>query len=91
MCRIGEDWPFFTDPAWLHSLSRDRRVSPEWKGAATSAQSVRGLALGLIEKRWGDKPIVVRNDFRMVGKVMEWRYERAVTPRASDMGITVLR
>lgn len=79
------------DPALLRSLIHDWRVSPEWKGFATSTRSVWGLALGLIEKRWGDKPISVWNDFRMVGKVMKWRDERAATPRASDMGITVLR
>ncbi|MCW2336961.1 integrase [Sphingobium sp. B2D3A] len=45
----------------------------------------------LIEKRWGDKPIAVWDDFRMVAKVMKWRDERASTPRAADVGVTVLR
>lgn len=79
------------DPALLRSLIHDWRVSPEWKKKADSTRAVWGLALDLIEKRWGDKPISVWNDFRMVGKVMKWRDERAATPRAADMGISVLR
>lgn len=79
------------DPRLLRSLIHDWRASPEWKGLAKSTRSVWGLALDLIEKRWGDKPISVWSDHRMSAKVMNWRDERAATPRAADIGITVLR
>lgn len=50
-----------------------------------------GAQLDLIDARWGDKPIGVWDDPRMVAKVMKWRDERAATPRSADMGVTVLR
>lgn len=79
------------NPAVLHSLIHDWRLSPEWKGLASGTRRVWGAQLDLIEKRWGDKPIGVWNDARMVAKVVKWRDERASTPRSADMGVTVLR
>ncbi len=79
------------DPKLLRSLIHDWRASPEWKKLAHSTRQVWGGNLDLIEKRWGDKPISVWDDSRMVAKVMKWRDERASTPRSADMGITVLR
>lgn len=79
------------DPRVLRSLIHDWRTSPEWKNLADSTRQVWGLNLDLIEKRWGEKPMSVWDDFRMVGKVMKWRDERAATPRSADMGVTVLR
>jgi integrase len=79
------------DPKTLHSIIHDWRCSPEWKGLADSTRRVWGGHLDLIEKRWGDKPISVWDDPRMIGKVMKWRDERAATPRTADIGVTVLR
>lgn len=79
------------DPKTLHSIIHDWRSSPHWKGLADSTRRVWGGHLDLIEKRWGDKPITVWNDHRMVGKVVNWRDERASTPRTADIGVTVLR
>lgn len=39
----------------------------------------------------GDTPLSVWNDLRMVAKVVAWRDSRAATPRAADIGVTVLR
>jgi integrase len=79
------------DPKTLHSLVHDWRGSPEWKGLADSTRRVWRSHLDLIEKRWGDKPIAVWDDPRMIGKVVKWRDERASTPRTADIGVTVLR
>lgn len=79
------------DPRILRSLIHDWRTGPEWRNLAHSTRSVWGYSLDLIEARWGEKPIAVWDDPRMVSKVMKWRDERASTPRAADVGITVLR
>lgn len=79
------------DPRTLLSLIHEWRGGPEWKGLADNTRRVWGSHLDLIDTRWGNKPISVWDDHRMVGKVMKWRDERAVTPRSADMGITVLR
>lgn len=79
------------DPKCLLSLTHDWRASPEWKKLADSTRRVWGGHLDLIEARWGDKPIGVWDDARMVSKVMKWRDERSATPRSADMGVTVLR
>lgn len=64
--------------------------SPEWAALADSTRRVWRGHVDAIEARWGDKPISVWNDPRMVAKVVKWRDERAATPRTADMGITVL-
>lgn len=79
------------DPKLLRSLIHDWRIAPEWKNLAEGTRRVWGGNLDLIEKRWGDKPISVWDDPRMVAKVMKWRDERASTARSADMGVTVLR
>jgi len=79
------------DPKLLRSLIHDWRTAPEWKNLAEGTRRVWGGNLDQIEKRWGDKPISVWDDPRMVAKVMKWRDERASTPRSADMGVTVLR
>lgn len=73
--------------------SRDpqRTSSPEWEALAESTKTLWGAQLDLIDARWGDKPISVWNDPRMVAKVVKWRDERASSPRSADIGITVLR
>lgn len=85
------------DPRLLQSLIREwrsgdpnRRSSPEWEALAQSTKDTWGAQLDLIEARWGDKPISVWSDPRMVAKVVKWRDERADTPRSADIGVTVL-
>jgi integrase len=79
------------DPTTLLSLIHSWRAAPEWKNLADGTRRTWGAQLDLIDKRWGDKPITVWDDPRMVAKVMKWRDERAATPRSADMGVTVLR
>lgn len=86
------------DPNTLMSLIRqwrscdpDGRSSPEREALAPGTKRTWGAALDLIEKKWGDLPLEVFNDPRMTGKVVAWRDSRASTPRAADIGITVLR
>lgn len=80
------------DPTTLLSIIRKWRPnSPEWKALADSTKDTWGGQLNLVEARWGDKPISVWNDPRMVAKVVKWRDERADTPRSADIGITVLK
>ncbi|HZG46803.1 MAG TPA: hypothetical protein VEZ41_11160 [Allosphingosinicella sp.] len=86
------------DPTTLGSLIRSYRSetptrpsSPEWERLAAGTKKTWGSALNLIEERWGDTPLAVWNDPRMVAKVVGWRDARAETPRAADIGVTVLR
>jgi len=79
------------DPKTLLSLIHEWRAAPEWTGLADTTRRVWGAQLDLIDTRWGSKPISVWDDHRMAGKVINWRDERAATPRSADMGITVLR
>lgn len=86
------------DPTTLMSLIRewrsgdaDRPSSPEWTALAPGTKRTWGSALDLIEKKWGSLPLEVFNDPRMAGKIVAWRDSRAATPRAADIGITVLR
>jgi len=72
--------------------SRDpnRRSSPEWEDLAASTKRTWGSALDRIEEKWGEVPLAVFNDSRMRSKVVAWRDSRSDTPRAADIGITVL-
>ncbi|CAN5203542.1 site-specific integrase [soil metagenome] len=86
------------DPRTLRSGIREwrscdpnRKSSPEWAALSPGTQKVWGLQLDVIDERWGDKPLTVWNDPRMVAKVVKWRDERAATPRTADMGVTVLK
>lgn len=82
----------------LRSLIRDwrscdpsRPSSPEWDRLAPNTKKTWGSALNAIEDKWGDTPLTVWNDRRMVARVVAWRDTRAGTPRAADIGVTVLR
>lgn len=66
-------------------------ASPEWKALAPSTRKTWGSQLTAIEKKWGNTPLSVWNDPRMVAKVVAWRDSRAETPRAADIGVMVLR
>lgn len=66
------------------------KASPEWKRLAPSTRDTWGLELNAIDRKWGETPLAVWNDARMVRKVIAWRDSRADTPRAADMGVQVL-
>jgi len=65
-------------------------MSPEWRRLAKSTRDTWGLSLDAIEDKWGELPIALWDDPRMITEVVKWRDSRAGTPRAADMGVTVL-
>lgn len=73
------------------SLDPSRPSSPEWSKLAATTKKTWGSALDKIEDKWGDVPLAVFNDPRMKAKVVDWRDSRASTPRAADIGVTVLK
>lgn len=81
----------------LLSLARQWRgdgadkAGVEWKALAPSTRETWGLQLDLIEAKWGDTPLSLWSDARMVTKVIAWRDSRAATPRSADIGVTVLK
>jgi integrase len=86
------------DPTVLRSLIRAwrsedpaRPSSPEWEKLSAGTKKTWGSALDQIEARWGDTPLEVWDDPRMTAKVVAWRDSRASTPRAADIGVTVLK
>lgn len=98
LIKEAHDRQFRIDPALLLSLIRqwrsestDRRSSPEWEAFSAGTKRTWGSALGLIETKWGATPLDVWNDPRMASRVVAWRDSRAATPRAADIGVTVLR
>lgn len=85
------------DPTTLRSLIRlwrsedpSRPSHPDWERLAATTKKTWGSALDTIDTKWGDVPLALFNDPRMKVKVVEWRDSRAATPRAADIGITVL-
>lgn len=68
-----------------------RSSSPDWEALADSTKRTWGSALNVIEAKWGDVPLAVFDDGRMRAKVVDWRDSRSATPRAADIGVTVLR
>lgn len=64
--------------------------SPEWRALAKGTKDTWRRYVDAIETRWGKYPSNIWNDPRMVAKVIKWRDERAATPRAADIGVTVL-
>lgn len=79
------------DPRKLVSLIREWEASPGWRGLAAGTRKTWRSQLSAIEARWGDKPLSVWNFPEMKAKVVKWRDEREETPRAADIGVTVLR
>lgn len=65
-------------------------ASPEWQALAETTRTTWGGELDLIEAKWGTTPLAVWNDPRMVANVVQWRDDRAATPRSADIGVTVL-
>jgi hypothetical protein len=74
----------------LGGMIRDWRRAPEWKRLAPNTRDTWTVGLTRIEDKWGRLPIELWNDPRMVGKVMDWRDSLDKTPRAADIGVTVL-
>lgn len=72
------------------SMNPDRRSSPDWEKLAPTTKKTWGSALDRIEDKWGDVPLRVFNDPRMKAKIVQWRDSRRETPRAADIGVTVL-
>lgn len=72
------------------SLDAERPSSPEWERLAPNTKKTWGSALDLIERKWGEVPLEVFNNPRMKPMVVKWRDSRSSTPRAADMGLTVL-
>jgi integrase len=75
----------------IAGLIRDYRKSPNWEKLAAETKRNWTFRIDLIEAKWGDVPLAVWNDPRMVAKVMKWRDSAAATPREADYRITVLR
>ena len=75
----------------LADIIRRWRQSPEWKSLAPGTQKTWDSATVAIEQKWGETPIRLWSDPRMVRKVVQWRDSRASTPRAADNGVLVLR
>lgn len=74
----------------IGGLVRDWRRSPEWTALALTTKRTWGTWTARIEDKWGKVPLEVWNDQRMIGKVVAWRDSFADSPRAADIGITVL-
>lgn len=72
------------------SQNPSRPSSPEWERLADTTKKTWGSALDRIEEKWGDVPLVVFNDPRMKSRIVAWRDSRSDTPRAADIGVTVL-
>lgn len=79
------------DHGTLGALIRDWRASLGWSGLASSTRGTWGHALDVIEAKWARTPLSLWSDPRMMPKVVHWRNTRAGTPRAADIGVTVLR
>lgn len=79
------------DPTILQALIREWRRSAEWERLAATTRKTWGSQLDVVEQKWGETPLAFWNDPRMVAKVVAWRDSRADTPRAADIGVTVLR
>lgn len=65
--------------------------SPEWQSLAASTRKTWGSQADAIQTKWGRTTLAVWNDPRMVAKAIAWRDSRKDTPRAADIGVTVLK
>jgi integrase len=78
-------------PGTLLSLIREWRPnSPEWEALGAGTKRVWSYELDRIEAKWGNTPLSIWSDPRMVAKVVQWRDGRKETPRSADMGVQVL-
>lgn len=74
----------------IAGLATSYRSSPEWKALEASTRDTWGRALDKIEAKWGEVPLRLWNNPRMVTQVVKWRDSMAETPRAADIGIAQL-
>ena len=65
--------------------------SPDWDKLAANTKRVWRPHIDAIEERWGETPLALWSEPRMVSKVVKWRDERRDTPRTADIGVTVLK
>jgi integrase len=76
----------------IEGLIRQYRPrSSEWTKLERSTQQTWGRALDRIEARWGEVPLRLWNNPRMVMQVVKWRDETASTPRAADIHVGMLQ
>lgn len=66
-------------------------ASLEWRKMQPTTKATWGRQLNLIEEKWGNTPLKLWSDHRMIAKVVAWRDSRGKTPRSADIGITVLK
>jgi integrase len=74
----------------IGGLIRDWRRSPEWAKLEPTTRNTWTTGLVRIEDKWGETPLALWNDPRMVGRAVAWRDSHSDTPRAADIGVTVL-
>jgi integrase len=73
------------------SETSERHSGQAWATLSAGTRKTWASALDLIDAKWGSSPLEMWNDPQMAQAVAEWRDSRAATPRAADIGITVLR
>lgn len=71
-------------------LATRYRSSPEWKALEASTRDTWGRALDKIEGKWGEVPLRLWCDPRMVTQIVKWRDAMADTPRAADIAVAQL-
>lgn len=100
----GEKKPHLTDAALeayresrisikggtIAALIYDWHQSVEWIRLADSTKLNWRRIVNQIENKWGETPLSIWSDPRMVVKVIAWRDEASATPRTADYQITVL-
>lgn len=76
----------------IGGLATSYRASPEWKALEASTRDTWGRALDKIEAyaKWGETPLRLWCDPRMVTQVVKWRDSMAATPRAADIAVAQL-
>lgn len=71
----------------ISGLATAYRSGPEWKALEASTRDTWGRALDKIEAKWGEVPLRLWCNPRMVTQLVKWRDSMAETPRAADMAI----
>ena len=64
--------------------------APEWKALAESTRRTWLTHINRIELKWGETPLKIWNDPRMLPKIVAWRDSYVATPRSADLGVQVL-
>lgn len=76
----------------VHGLSTEWQKSREWNEYAASTRQLWGDCAGKIETKWGDVPLQVLGDPRMMPKIVRWQDEMAEKNglRTADKHVKVL-